>query len=340
MPPIDGLPLVSVIVPVYKVEAYLPQCVDSLLAQTYGNIEIVLVDDGSPDRCGEICDAYAARDSRVHALRKENGGLSDARNFGLRHASGELISFVDSDDFVSPVFIETLYYAMKKCGTRISAVPGGHDFRDGDDVSLVEDISAVAPFVQAPLRPSAAIRLMLYQAMATGAPWRLYERSVLGEDPFPVGLLYEDLATTYRFVHRAGDVAVVNSRDLYAYRLRDTSIIRQAYSANKAHSALVIADQLYHDICEWYPELTAAAASRCFSVCRMVFAQVPMGATVNPEIKRDRDELWKVIKRYRTIVLHDQGARKRERLAAAVACLGESAFTVFCNTARKAGLLR
>lgn len=340
MPPIDGLPLVSVIVPVYKVEAYLPQCVDSLLAQTYGNIEIVLVDDGSPDRCGEICDAYATRDSRVLALRKENGGLSDARNFGLRHASGELISFVDSDDFVSPVFIETLYYAMKKCGTRISAVPGGHDFRDGDDVLLAEDISAVASFVQAPLRPSAAIRLMLYQAMATGAQWRLYERSVLGEDPFPVGLLYEDLATTYRFVHRAGDVAVVDCRDLYAYRLRDTSIIRQAYSANKTHSALVIADQLYHDICEWYPELTAAAASRCFSVCRMVFAQVPTGKAATRETEADRDELWTLLRNHRRTVLCDFAARKRERLAAAVACLGKFPFSAFCSVVRRAGLLR
>lgn len=340
MPPIDGLPLVSVIVPVYKVEAYLPQCVDSLLAQTYDNLEIILVDDGSPDGCAVICDAYAARDSRVTALHKPNGGLSDARNYGLQHAHGELISFVDSDDFVSPIFIEALHFAMTKCGTRISAVPGGHDFRDGDEVPLVEDMSAVAPFVQAPLRPSAAIRLMLYQAMATGAQWRLYERSVLGEDPFPVGLLYEDLATTYRFVHRAGDVAVVDCRDLYAYRLRDTSIIRQAYSANKAHSALVIADQLYHDICEWYPELAPAAASRCFSVCRMVFAQIPTGAAETPETEADRDKLWALLRNHRRTVLCDYAARKRERLAAAVACLGEFPFSAFCRIARRAGLLR
>lgn len=333
-------PLVSVIVPVYKVEAYLPQCVDSLLAQTYGNIEIVLVDDGSPDRCGEICDAYAARDSRVLALHKENGGLSDARNYGLRHARGDLISFVDSDDWVSPIFIEALHFAMMKNGVRIAAVSGGHDFRGSDEVTLEEDMSVVAPLVQAPMCPSAFIRLVLYQAMTTGAQWRLYERSVLGDDPFPVGLLFEDLATTYRFVHRAGDIAVVDCRDLYAYRLRDTSIIRQTYTPNKARSALLISEQLYHDIHEWYPELTVAAASRCFSVCRMVFAQVPTGATATPETEHERDELWLVLRRYRGIVLYDSDARKRERLAAAVACLGRPPFSAFCQIARRAGLLR
>ena len=137
--------LVSVIVPVYGVEQYLPQCVDSLLAQTYENIEIILVDDGSPDGCGAICDAYAARDPRVTALHKENGGLSDARNFGLRHAHGNLISFVDSDDWVSPVFIEALQCAMGRFETRLATVSYGHYFHDGDEVHLLDDMSAVAP---------------------------------------------------------------------------------------------------------------------------------------------------------------------------------------------------
>ena len=333
-------PLVSVIVPVYKVEEYLAECVDSLLAQTYPNIEVILVDDGSPDGCGAICDAYAARDVRVVALHKENGGLSDARNYGLRHAKGDLISFVDSDDWVSPVFIEALQFAMEKHATRLAAVTYGHYFRDGDEFNLLGDMSAVEPLVQAPLRAREALRLMLYQALATGAQWRLYERSVLGEDPFPVGIYYEDLASTYKFVQRAGGVALVDTRELYAYRLRSTSIIRQAYSPVKARSALAVADRLYRDITEWYPDLADACASRCFSVCRMVYAQVPTGCDSTDATERDRDQLWAVLKRHRATVVCDPRARKRERLAAGISCLGRAPFDLFCKAAKKAGLLQ
>lgn len=335
-----GKPLVSVIVPVYKVEDYLAECVDSLLSQTYPNLEIILVDDGSPDNCGEICEEYATRDSRVIALHKENGGLSDARNYGLRHARGELISFVDSDDWVSPVFIEALQIAMERYGTRLAAVTYGHYFHDGDEFDLLGDMPAVEPLIRAPLRPVEALRLMLYQAMATGAQWRLYERSALGEDPFPVGLLYEDLASTYKFVYRSGGVAIVDTRELYAYRLRATSIIRQAYSPVKARSALTVADRLYRDITGWYPDLADACASRCFSVCRMVYAQVPTGHDATDATERDRDELWEVLKRHRVTVVRDGDARKRERLAAGIACLGRAPFDLFCKAARKAGLLQ
>lgn len=106
--------LVSIIVPVYKVEEYLPRCVDSLLKQTYKNIEIILVDDGSPDGCGKLCDDYAARDSRVKVIHKKNGGLSDARNVAIPKACGEYIVFVDSDDWVSKYYVGHLYEAIKK----------------------------------------------------------------------------------------------------------------------------------------------------------------------------------------------------------------------------------
>ena len=105
-------PLISVIVPVYKVEKYLPACLDSLLAQTYQNFELLLVDDGSPDKCWKILQQYAAQDARVCIFRKENGGVSSARNFGLEQARGEYICFVDSDDLVLPQYLEWLYDAL------------------------------------------------------------------------------------------------------------------------------------------------------------------------------------------------------------------------------------
>lgn len=105
--------LISVIVPIYKVEKYLNRCVDSLLNQTFTDFELILVDDGSPDNCGRICDEYAEKDNRIHVIHKENGGLSDARNAGLNYATGEYIVFVDSDDFVEPDLLEKAYNTIK-----------------------------------------------------------------------------------------------------------------------------------------------------------------------------------------------------------------------------------
>lgn len=331
-------PLVSIIVPVYNVERYLDECVSSLLSQTYGNIEVILVDDGSTDGSGALCDRMSCKDSRVRVLHKENGGLSDARNYGLREASGEWISFVDSDDYVSPIFIEALLRAAFDCGCDIAAVPFGKPFKDGQPCALVDSLAFIAS--AKPLESHDVQRLMLYQALDTGAPWRLYRRELLGADPFPIGMYYEDLASVYRIIHRVDRVAVCDCRELYAYRMRKSSIIRQDYRHVKAESALLIAGQLYDDITTWYPDLAAAAASRCFSVCRMVYAQVPTGEGATEESKHDRDELWAVLKRHRSTVLRDPQARKRERLASGIVCLGCVPFDLFCKIARKAGLLR
>lgn len=107
-------PLISVIVPIYNVESYLNRCVESIVNQTYQNLEIILVDDGSPDNCPQICDDWARKDSRIKVIHKENGGLSDARNAGMNIATGEYISFIDSDDYVALDFCETMLLVIKK----------------------------------------------------------------------------------------------------------------------------------------------------------------------------------------------------------------------------------
>ena len=112
--------LISVIIPVYKVEKYLDECIESAVNQTYENIEIILVDDGSPDRCPEICDAWAGKDPRIRVIHKENGGLSDARNAGMAASRGAFIAFVDSDDILEPEYIEYLYQALCETGADVS----------------------------------------------------------------------------------------------------------------------------------------------------------------------------------------------------------------------------
>ena len=112
--------LITIVVPVYKVEKYIDRCVTSILNQTYKNLQIILVDDGSPDNCGKICDEYAKKDNRIEVIHKENGGLSDARNAGINIAKGKYIAFVDSDDYVSNDYIEYMYKILKKENAKIS----------------------------------------------------------------------------------------------------------------------------------------------------------------------------------------------------------------------------
>lgn len=329
--------LVSVIVPVYNVKQYLEECFTSICNQTYQHLEIILVDDGSTDGSGDLCDELVKRDLRSRVLHKPNGGLSDARNYGLRFASGDWVSFVDSDDYISPAFIEVLLNACLETGCQISAVPFGKPFNDGDTCALVYSADSV---VAAKVLPSPEVqRLMLYQTLDNGAQWRLYAKESLGVDPFPKGLYYEDLASIYKIIHKVDTVAVVDCRELYAYRMRSNSIIRQEYKHIKGKSALVIANQLYRDICNWYPNLRKAAASRCFSVCRMVFAQIPSEKTVSSQ-RQDEDSLWSVLSLHRKTVLGDKEARPRERLAAFITYFGKRAFSLFCFVARGLGLLR
>ena len=108
------LPRVSVVVPIYKVEKYISRCIESIINQSYKNLEIILVDDGSPDKCGDICEEYALKDSRIKVLHKETGGLSDARNFGMNYVSGEYTLFVDSDDWLELNMIETMIKLVNK----------------------------------------------------------------------------------------------------------------------------------------------------------------------------------------------------------------------------------
>lgn len=332
-------PLISVIVPVYNVEAYVRECVESIVAQTYPNLEIVLVDDGATDSSGTICDDLSAAHENVTCLHKENGGPSSARNYGVMQAHGEWISFIDADDYVSPFYLEVLYGAVASLGCPIACVSGGTNFLDGEACSLIDTDDAIPK----PTEYGSADfeRKILYQQVTSGSQWRLYHCDLVRSIPFPEDIVIgEDLACVYKLVHRAEHIALVDYHGLYAYRMRPTSLIRQSYRHVKGYSAVTVAEQLYRDISEWYPDLAKAAASRCFSMCRMVFGQVPTGLGASKQDAQDRKALWEVLRRHRGVVARDQDARPRERLAATIACLGEGPFSAFCHLARRMGKMQ
>lgn len=212
--------LISIVVPVYKVEKYLARCVDSIISQTYRNIEVILVDDGSPDGCGTICDQYAQMDSRIHVIHKENGGLSDARNCGVQVANGEYITFIDSDDYIAPNYIEYLYRLIKENDADISCccyVKTSEDSVEFNTNSAMQDIQILSG-----KESCHALFGSLYLTLVI-ACGKLYKRDIVKKHPFPKGRKHEDEGTTCKYYYEADKVVICNVQ-LYAYYQNPTSI--------------------------------------------------------------------------------------------------------------------
>ena len=193
----DKMPLVSVVVPIYNVELYLKECVDSILSQTYKNIEVILVDDESPDLCGKICDDYAAMDGRIKVVHKKNGGLSDARNAGMKVATGDLITFVDSDDYISKDFMKILFEAMSENNSDIAIANMKRTSRR-DDKNTVIDWK-----VSSYKNEDALIRMLYGTPFGTSACGKLFKRSLFTGVEFPYGKFSEDLFTIYKTILRS-----------------------------------------------------------------------------------------------------------------------------------------
>ena len=217
---------VSIIVPVYNVEDCLSYCVDSLRQQTYKNIEIILVDDGSTDRSGEICDQHAQEDERVRVLHIENGGISNARNTGVKEASTDWIIFVDSDDYYDKRAVEYLVGLRDKYGVELVATPviEVRDYESKDfSGSLTEKSSEK-------LDRYTALKEMFYgNRVGTHSGGKLYKKEILLRFPYPNGMLYEDLALAYEHIASCENIAV-SDLNLYKYYRRPGSIVNSKYS--------------------------------------------------------------------------------------------------------------
>lgn len=216
--------LISVIIPVYKVEAYLPRCMESILAQTYENLEIILVDDGSPDGCPAICDAYAARDPRVRVIHQENAGLSGARNAGMEAAKGAYFVFVDSDDYVTPDFVERLYSACVSTGSPLGICRWA--YVHGEAIPSCEEPKELKGAVTVYTGWELMERLYCPDGAYYVVAWnKLYKRELWDEIRYPLGRIHEDEATTHKIFHLAEQGAFVDI-PLYGYFVAPTSITR------------------------------------------------------------------------------------------------------------------
>lgn len=315
-----GYPLISVIVPIYKVERYLPQCIDSIIKQTYNNLEIILVDDGSPDQCGIICEKYAKKDNRIKVIHKNNGGLSDARNVAIDVSTGEYILFIDSDDYVATNHIEHLYHILITSHADM-AIEWGQTFYEGT-TPVIDTLNGKKEVI---LDSDEALTNMFYQKNFDTSAWaKLYKRNLFDNIRYPKGWLYEDLPTTYRLIQKCKKVVFSDYKSYY-YLLRNNSIEGAPFKPLKYESCIKIIQQLEQDRHCMSANVQKALDCKIVSFAFHILLEVPN--TYN-NIRKD---LFNIIKNKRKNILFNNKARKKTRIACLLTFVGMWAIDILAN---------
>ncbi len=310
-------PLISVIIPVYNVEKYLDKCIQSVVNQTYENLEIILVDDGSPDNCPKICDEYAKKDKRIKVVHKENGGLSDARNAGIKYSNGEYLTFIDSDDYIVDNYVEFLYNLIIKENADISM--GKHYI-----VYPNKTINAFTGeyFV---MNSHDCLEKMLYGEDVDVSAWaKLYKRKLFDKIEFPVGRLFEDSATTYKLIDKANKVAF-SSQPIYYYVIRKNSITNNKFNEKKM-DLIISTKEMGNYVMNKYSDLKNACNRRVMYSYLSTLTQL---VKTNEKNKKYKDEMMMYIKKNRKSVLRDRRIPKRDRVGLIATFLGFRGFKTF-----------
>jgi glycosyltransferase involved in cell wall biosynthesis len=302
---------ISVIVPIYKVEKYLKRCVDSIINQTCRNLEIILVDDGSPDNSGLICDEYARIDPRVRVIHKSNGGLSDARNAGIEIATGEYIGFVDSDDFIHPEMFSDLYERIRKHDADIAqcsfrAVTEDAFIDPGaDNEKVISNLEALR-LIYTPFKVDYIVA------------WdKLYRKQLFDSIRFPVSKIHEDEYTTYKLFYLSGKIVVIDKKYYYYYQSPD-SIIRSGFNLKKLHYTDAMEERILFfkekGLADFY-----SLAARKYAQWILLFIYLNDDAIKNlPEVKKDLHSRYAAVEK---LVRADPFVQKRLKMVLRLAPL-------------------
>lgn len=245
-------PLISIIVPIYKVEKYVEKCIETIINQTYKNLEIILVDDGSPDNCPQICDEYAKKDSRIIVIHQKNGGLSNARNSGLNIAKGEFIGFVDGDDYIANDMYETLYNAIIDNDAQMSICnfyivnEKEEKMQNEIQTNIKEDVKV--------FNHQEAMKEMLIDKNIRGYVWtKLFKRECFELLRFPEGRNYEDIAVSIKCFEKTEKIVYINKQKYY-YVQRENSI-DHIKSERNLRDAIEVSYERYKYVKNNYPEI-------------------------------------------------------------------------------------
>lgn len=267
-------PLISVIVPIYKVEKYLSKCIESIIAQEYSNIEIILVDDGSPDNCGKICDDFATKDTRIKVIHKENGGLSSARNAGIDIATGEYLGFVDSDDSIEPFMYKKLISSIIENKTKLAVCAVNYVFENGKILTKSNlGENCTFDFYQA------MIEMNSHRIFDMGAWSKLYHRDLFFDLRFPEGKLSEDYYIMYKIFDRAQKISYV-STPCYNYLQRQNSI---THNVRINHDHEYAAKEQMEYLEKKYPELKVLGHTAYASAALTVYDSYIKNAVSCPQ---------------------------------------------------------
>lgn len=295
--------LISVILPIYNVSNYLDRCMESVIHQTYNNIEIIMVDDGSTDDSALKCDEYKKKDDRIVVFHKENGGLSDARNYGIKRASGDYITCIDSDDFVDLDYIEYLYNLIKKYNVKMSICQHRVLYSSGN----IKDFGKNGEEI---LTNKSCLEKMLYHDIIDTSAWaKLYDRSLFFEVEYPKGKLFEDIATTYKLMIKCNTIAV-GYESKYNYIVRRDSIVNCSFNLKKL-DLLEMTDKMADDVLSIYPDLGKAVLRR------RVYARFStLNQMLNVQgVEKEREVIIDFIKKYAHNVIRDSKAPMQDRMA-------------------------
>lgn len=283
----ENMPLISIIVPVYKVEKYLDKCISSIVGQTYRNLEILLVDDGSPDRSGEICDTWAAKDSRIQVIHQQNAGGGAARNVALDRARGDLIGFIDSDDYMAPDMFEHLCGLLGQ-GADIAECGYLDVF---DDNAVFDGNSGVRTYT-AQEAMAEHLRDRIFRQLIWN---KLYRREVIGDIRFPVGTRIDDEFFTYRVLGNAKKL-VRSEKVCYAYRQLGSSVMH-SMSAQKRLQAVEAKVQRQGYIEKKFPELADLSMKDLWFTC-IYQGQLSLREMDKPEAQKTLEYLLNVLQRH------------------------------------------
>ena len=314
-------PKVSLIIPVYKVEKYLPRCLESVAAQTYDNFETILVDDGSPDNCGKMCDEYAATHENVIVIHQENQGLSGARNAGVRAATGEYVAFVDSDDYVSDDYIEYMLFLLQKYDADIAAT-GVIQVQDNSPMYINQGTEETQCY-----STEEALEKMCYRKLfGVSACGKLYKKNLVDNHPYPMGKLHEDVGTTYKIISDCKKVAFGRKR-IYFYVQRTGSIMHEIITDEDFYS-ISAAKEAIEYMETYHPQVTLAAKSLLVSETLLCISRTMSGKICD---KHYFNMLRKEIKPYFWRVLIDRKSALSMKIKYIATMLGyNTSKIVFC----------
>ena len=273
-------PLISVVVPIYNVETYLNKCVESIVNQTYTNLEVILVNDGSTDNCGSICDEYAVKDNRIIVIHKKNGGLSDARNVGLDICKGDYVIFIDSDDYFDYECIEYLYSILKNNNADIAICEYKYVTESGKIINSVWNDSRTIV-----LNKEESLGELCEDRLFPDSAWaKLYKTEAFRDIRYPIGHLFEDTATTYKLFMLANKI-VFGRKALYNYLYRFNAISKQSFKLSRL-DAVQYVEEMCAAIINEYPKFNTVCQKRMFIEYIYVFKALASSFDIDKNIAK------------------------------------------------------